>query len=93
MNMPLRCVKVPHPATSDNSAGAKYFRSWKELNFSRRMELLPRCGVNVNARECASVRTRASKMAVERDGFPPVQLQGFGAGTPAFTSGDEFAHG
>jgi hypothetical protein len=76
--------EVPDPATSDNSANAKYFRLWMELNFSRRMELLLRRGVNINAPECASVRTRASKMAVERDGLPPVQLQGFGGGNASF---------
>jgi hypothetical protein len=48
------------------------------------MELLLRRGVNINARECASVRTRVSEMAVERDGLPPVQLQGLGGGNAGF---------
>jgi hypothetical protein len=47
MENPLLSLKVPHPATTDNVAGAKYFRSWRELNFAKRRELFADCGVYV----------------------------------------------
>jgi hypothetical protein len=40
-------LKVPHPATSDNVAGGKYFKSWRELNFSAWLELFLATSVNV----------------------------------------------
>ena len=40
--------EVPHPATSDNVAAGKNFRSWRELNFSQPMELLRRCDASTS---------------------------------------------
>ena len=52
-NRPSLFSKVPHPATTDNVAAAKYFKSWRELNFSERVELFCCCGVDIDARKCA----------------------------------------
>jgi hypothetical protein len=52
IEFPLFLFEVPHPATTDNAAGAKYVRAWMELNFPNRAELFHGSRVNINVREC-----------------------------------------
>jgi hypothetical protein len=74
IEIPLFSFEVPHPATTDNAAGAEYVRRWMELNFPNRAELFRGSRVNINVCECGVRLGTGGKRGRNRH-FPKVMGQ------------------